>query len=72
MAEELEVEIDSEGRVRVLTQGIKGKKCLDWVEVFRQLLSGQVEDQYLTPEYNQVETNETTHTQQHIRGRIEM
>ena len=66
--DELEIEIDATGQVRVLTQGVKGKRCLDYVELFRQLL-GPVESQELTPEYNQVEVQEAaqTHSQAHVR-----
>jgi TusA-related sulfurtransferase len=67
--EELEIEIDATGQVRVLTKGIKGKKCLDYVEIFRQLL-GRVEDQELTPEFNQVEGHVEVQNQTHVRNRF--
>ena len=65
--EELEIEIDEAGQVRVHVRGRPGKACLDYVEVFRALLSGDVKDQKLTPEYYQAET--ATHAAQRITTR---
>lgn len=68
--EELEIEIDATGRVRVLTKGIKGKACLDYVEIFNQLL-GPVQSQELTPEFNQIENRVETQNQAQVHRRIE-
>jgi hypothetical protein len=70
--DELEIEIGLTGEVRVLTRGVKGKRCLEYAEIFAAIL-GRVEDQQLTPEYNQVEAGtevgvEThSHVQTHVR-----
>ena len=69
MAEELEIEIDANGQVHVVTKGIKGKRCLDYVEVFRQLL-GPISEQELTPEYNQVEIHGEAQTHSHVQQRV--
>jgi hypothetical protein len=50
MYEELEIEIDETGAVRVTTKGLKGEDCLAYVGVFRELL-GDVVQQRLTSEY---------------------
>ena len=65
--EELEIEIDETGKVKVHVRGRPGKSCLNYVEVFRDLLSGQVKDEELTPEYYQSETG--ARTQQRITTR---
>ncbi len=53
--EELEIEIDPNGQVQVHVKGTKGKRCLDYVEVFRALL-GPVMEETLTAEYYETET----------------
>lgn len=52
--EELEIEIDPVGQVQVHVKGSKGKRCLDYVEIFRELL-GPVTEQTLTDEYYEAE-----------------
>lgn len=65
--EELEIEIDAAGAVKVTTHGIKGKKCLDYMEIFRRVL-GPVESQELTAEY--VEIDGSIETSNHISQRV--
>jgi streptomycin 6-kinase len=48
--EELEIEIDASGKVTVRTKGIKGEACLDYADLFVQLL-GREESRQLTHEY---------------------
>lgn len=54
MSEELEIEIDPTGNVKVHVRGRKGKACLDYVQIFQQIL-GEVKDQQLTSEYYESE-----------------
>jgi hypothetical protein len=53
--EELEIEIDPIGQVQVHVKGAGGKRCLEYVEVFRALL-GPVTEETLTSEYYEGET----------------
>jgi hypothetical protein len=48
--EEIEIEINREGKVTVRTIGIKGPQCLDAAEQFAQIL-GREESRQLTQEY---------------------
>jgi hypothetical protein len=57
--EELEIQIDAAGRVQVHVKGMPGKRCLDYVKVFQELL-GPVTDQRPTEEFYQ-QTVEETH-----------
>jgi len=57
--EELEIEIDATGRVQVQVKGMPGKRCLDYVKIFQDLL-GPVTDQRPTEEFYQ-EIVETQH-----------
>ena len=54
--EEFEIQIGPDGKVTVHTKGIKGAHCLDFAELFVQIL-GREESRQLTTEYyeNQVE-----------------
>ena len=65
--DELEIEIDATGAVRVVTHGVKGKRCLEYVEIFEAIL-GQVESKQLTPEFNQIEVG--TQTQSHVESHV--
>jgi len=62
--EELEIEIGPTGELKVEVKGAGGKRCLEYVELFRTML-GPVEEQRLTPEY--YETEVQTHGQQRLR-----
>jgi len=48
--EEIEVEIDENGGVRVHIKGVKGKACLEY-ERLLELAVGKVVSRELTPEY---------------------
>jgi hypothetical protein len=50
--EEIEIEINSQGKVTVRTKGIKGPRCLDVAELFAQII-GREESRQLTSEYYQ-------------------
>ena len=47
---ELEVTIEADGRVRVHTQGFKGKTCLDTIRMVERII-GPVQEQQYTHEY---------------------
>jgi hypothetical protein len=51
--EELEIEIDASGKVTIRTKGIKGEACLDYTDIFVQLL-GREESRQLTHEYHEM------------------
>lgn len=51
---ELEIEIAPDGETTVHVKGLKGKRCLEYLEAFRKLL-GEVRSQRHTGEYYQPE-----------------
>lgn len=53
--EELDIEITPDGTVHIHVKGVPGKKCLDYLAVFEQLL-GPVTSETLTSEYYEEET----------------
>jgi hypothetical protein len=63
--EELEIEIDAQGKVTVRTKGIKGETCLDYADLFTQLL-GREESRQLTQEYYE-QAEVKTHLDQRLR-----
>lgn len=50
--EELEIEISPDGKVTVTTKGIKGPACMDYADLFAQIL-GREESREKTAEYYQ-------------------
>ncbi|MFH0795842.1 MAG: DUF2997 domain-containing protein [Candidatus Omnitrophota bacterium] len=52
--EELEIEIDSSGEVRVHIKGVKGKNCLQYAKLLEKAL-GEIKGQELTSEYYEPE-----------------
>jgi hypothetical protein len=64
--EELEIEIDAQGRVTVHTVGFKGKRCLDEAEALARIL-GREESRQLTNEYYEAEQTTQTHIDVHQR-----
>jgi hypothetical protein len=63
--EELEIEISPQGKVTIRTKGIKGEACLDYVELFAQLL-GREESRQLTHEFY-----EQAEVEAHLRQKLQ-
>jgi hypothetical protein len=63
--EELEIEIDAAGKVTIRTKGIKGEACLDYADLFAQIL-GREESRQLTHEYYE-EAEVKTHLNQKLQ-----
>lgn len=66
--EEFEIEISRAGQVTVRTKGIKGPRCLDYADLFSQLV-GRQESRELTGEYyeNPGQVRATEQVRQHTR-----
>lgn len=58
--EELEIEIDAQGRVQVRTIGIKGPRCIDAAEAVARIL-GREASRQLTSEYYEAEQTTRSH-----------
>jgi len=57
MAKKLKIRLMPDGSVKMETQGIKGKKCLDYLKVLEKLANVKIEKYELTPEYYEEEIN---------------
>ena len=58
MAKRIQVQIFPDGRVQAETQGIKGKKCTEYIGLLEELLEAEAVDSEYTSEY--YVTEETT------------
>jgi hypothetical protein len=57
MSEELEIEISPSGQVTVKTKGIKGPACMDYADLFAQIL-GREEHRERTAEFYETATEQ--------------
>ncbi|HLJ96474.1 MAG TPA: DUF2997 domain-containing protein [Gemmataceae bacterium] len=64
--EEFEIEISSSGKVTVRTVGIKGPACLDFADLFAQII-GKEESRELTHEYYETQTVTQRHLEQKLK-----
>ena len=56
--EELEIKILKSGEIRIKVKGVKGKKCVEGVELIRQSLGNpEVKEQQFTSEYYEPDPN---------------
>ena len=52
----LKIKLLPNGEIQMETHGIKGKKCLDYIEVLKKLVNVKITDTQLSQEYYEVET----------------
>ncbi len=52
---QLKIKLLPNGEIQMQTVGIKGKKCLDYVEMLKLLADARIEKQELTSEYYEQE-----------------
>lgn len=60
---QLKIKLLPNGEIQMQTVGVKGKKCLDYVELLKLLADVKIEKQELTNEYYEQETVEYTNVQ---------
>ncbi len=59
MAKKMKIRLLPNGEIQMETIGVKGKKCLDCVEILKKLVDVKVTDTKLTHEYYETETEIT-------------
>ena len=52
----LKIKLLPNGEIQMETQGVKGKKCLDYIEVLKKLVDVKITDTQLSQEYYETET----------------
>lgn len=62
MAKKLKIKLLPNGEIQMETQGVKGKKCLDYIDVLKKLVDVKITDTQLSQEYYETET-EVIHTE---------
>jgi len=65
MAKQLKIKLLPTGEIIMETQGIKGKKCLDYIPFMEQISNARAVEQKFTNEYYEAEESETTYNQTH-------
>lgn len=55
------------GEIQMETIGVKGKKCLDYIEVLKQLVNARITDTQYTQEFYETENTVSTDNNQEIR-----
>jgi acylphosphatase len=60
MSKRVQIKLLPDGSIEALTEGIKGKKCVDYLRIFEELLEAKTVDSHYTAEYYQEEVQEGT------------
>jgi len=67
MAKKMQIKLMPNGEIRMETFGIKGKKCDDYVELFKKLVNVNIVDIQHTNEYYETESQLETGNKAEIR-----
>lgn len=57
---QLKIKLLPNGGVQMHTEGVKGKRCLDYAKLLEEIADVKITSQELTPEYYEAEEFETT------------
>lgn len=63
----LKIKLLPNGEIQMETHGIKGKKCLDYIEVLKKLVDVKITDTQLSEEYYETETEVYENKKNEIR-----
>lgn len=67
MTKQIKIKLLPDGQIYMETIGVKGKKCLDCVELLKKLVDIKVTKTQITQEYYESETELTTEETNEIR-----
>ncbi len=67
MSKKLKIRLLPNGEIQMETHGVKGKKCLDYIEILKKLVDAKITDTKLTEEYYETESEITTEENAEIR-----
>ena len=71
MAKKMQIRLLPNGEIRMETQGVKGKKCDDYVELFKKLVNVNIADLKHTNEYYETEEHLNTDDRAELRTDFE-
>ena len=60
MSKKIQIKLSPNGEIEMKTLGIKGKKCLDYIEILKKLVDVNVTKTELSQEYYETETQIST------------
>ena len=63
----LKIKLVPNGEIQMETQGVKGKKCLDYINVLKKLVDVKITDTQLSQEYYETESEVTNADNAEIR-----
>ena len=63
----LKIKLMPNGEIQMETHGIKGKKCLDYIEVLKKLADVKITDTQLSQEYYETDTEVSESEKSEIR-----
>lgn len=66
MEKRVRIQIFPDGKIQAEVQGVKGKKCTDYIRILEELLEAKTVDSRYTPEYYEDEPIQLE-TQQEIK-----
>jgi acylphosphatase len=72
MSKRIQLRVYPDGRIEAVVQGVKGKKCTDYIAVLEELLQAETVESAYTAEYyeqEEVQVRQEEHTRPRIQGR---
>lgn len=63
----LKIKLLPNGEIQMETQGVKGKKCLDYIDILKKLVDVKITDTQLSQEYYETESEVTNSDNAEIR-----
>ena len=67
MSKKMKIKLLPNGEIQMETIGVKGKKCLDYIEVLKKLVDVKILDTQLTQEYYETESEIITTENNELR-----
>ena len=67
MAKKMQIKLLPNGEIQMETHGVKGKKCLDYIELLKKLVDVKIADTQLSQEYYETESQVETSDGQQLR-----
>lgn len=69
MGKNIRIQIFPDGRIQAEVNGIKGKKCTDYIRILEEILGAETIDSSYTPEYYESEELLLSETVEQTNGR---
>ena len=60
MSKKMQIKLLPNGEIQMETIGVKGKKCLDYIEILKKLVNCNIVDTQLSQEYYETESEVST------------